>query len=171
MKTQSRLSDLTNCNRYTDNFSQSTSSDTRKKAGVYAFSSVLFIVPSQSRSKFLYSLQEGTSMTSSASFKNVEEDVLEEESDGALEEVNSHIKSVFEILKSETIKVRKEMKAFDTMAKKLKHVHFSKTLKLNVGGQLFSTSLETMRKDPGKSAPCISCMRASIFEVNVNFFK
>ena len=99
-------------------------------------------------------------MTSSASSKNVEEDVLEEESDGALEEVNSHIKSVFEILKSETIKVRKEMKAFDTMAKKLKHVHFSKTLKLNVGGQLFSTSLETMRKDPGKSAPCMSCMRA-----------
>ena len=88
-------------------------------------------------------------MTSSASSKN-EEDVLEEESDGALEEVNSHIKSVFEILKSETIKVRKEMKSFDTMAKKLKHVHFSKTLKLNVGGQFFSTSLETMKKDPGK---------------------
>ena len=101
-------------------------------------------------------------MTSSASSKNVEEDVLEEESDGALEEVNSHIKSVFEILKSETIKVRKEMKAFDTMAKKLKHVHFSKTLKLNVGGQLFSTSLETMRKDPGKSSRSMHVLHACI---------
>ena len=101
---------------------------------IYAFRSVLFIVPSQSRSNFLDSLQDEITMTSSASSKNVEEDVLEEESDGALEEVNNHIKSVFEILKSETIKVRKEMKAFDTMAKKLKHVHFSKTLKLNVGG-------------------------------------
>ena len=120
------------------------------------------MVSSQPRSKFLYSLQEGISMTSSASSKNVEEDVLEEESDGALEEVNSHIKSVFEILKSETIKVRKEMKAFDTMAKKLKHVHFSKTLKLNVGGQLFSTSLETMRKDPGKSARSIHVFLKSI---------
>ena len=91
-------------------------------------------------------------MTSSASPKNVEKDVSENESDGALEEVNSHIKAVFEILNSETTKARKEMKSFDTMAKKLKHVHFSKTLKLNVGGQLFSTSLDTMKKDPGKSA-------------------
>ena len=131
-------------------------------------SSLLFIVPSQSKSKFLDSLQERITMTSSASSKNVEEDVLEQESDGALEEVNSHIKSVFEILKSETIKVRKEMKAFDTMAKKLKHVHFSKTLKLNVGGQLFSTSLETMRKDPGKSAPCMSLyVRPSFKSINL----
>ena len=71
------------------------------------------------------------------------------ESDGALEEVNSHIKEVFDILKRETLKVRKEMQAFDKVAKKLEHVHFAKTLKLNVGGQLFSTSLETMKKDPG----------------------
>jgi len=35
------------------------------------------------------------------------------------------------------------------VAKKLKHIHFTKTLKLNVGGQIFSTSLETMKKDPG----------------------
>ena len=91
-------------------------------------------------------------MTSTASPKNVEKDVSENESCGALEEVNSHIKAVFEILNSETTKARKEIKAFDTMAKKLKHVHFSKTLKLNVGGQLFSTSLDTMKKDPGKSA-------------------
>ena len=118
----------------------------------------------------LWVLLEGLTRTSSASPRNMEEDIPENESGGALEEVNSHIKAVFEILNSETIKVRKEMKSFDTMAKKLKHVHFSKTLKLNVGGQLFSTSLETMKKDPGKSAPCISCMRASIFEVN-NFFK
>ena len=69
---------------------------------------------------------------------------------GALQEVNSHVKEVFAILKRETVKVRKEMEAFDAVAKKLKHVHFSKTLKLNVGGQLFSTSLETMKKDPGK---------------------
>ena len=99
-------------------------------------------------------------MTSSASPKNVEKDVSENESDRALEEVNSHIKAVFEILNSETTKARKEMKAFDTMAKKLKHVHFSKTLNLNVGGQLFSTSLDTMKKDPGKSAVQSSLSRS-----------
>jgi len=70
-------------------------------------------------------------------------------SDGALEEATSHVKSVFDILELETLKVRKEMEAFDAVAKKLKHVHFTKTLKLNVGGQFFCTSLETMKKDPG----------------------
>ena len=85
----------------------------------------------------------------SSSSRKPEEKEAASESDEALEEVNSHIKEVFDILKRETLKVRKERETFDTLAKKLKHVHFSKTLKLNVGGQLFSTSLETMKKDPG----------------------
>ena len=84
-----------------------------------------------------------------ASSRNEKEEEISSQSEEALEEVNSHIKEVFDILKREALKVRKEMEAFDTMAKKLKHVHFSKTLKLNVGGQLFSTSLATMKKDPG----------------------
>jgi len=63
--------------------------------------------------------------------------------------VNNYIKEVFEILKHETTKVRKERDAFDEVAKKLEHVHFSKLVKLNVGGHLFSTSLETVNKDPG----------------------
>ena len=88
----------------------------------------------------------------SLSTKKAEEEVISQ-SDGALEEVNSHIKDVFDILKRETLKVRKEREAFDVVAKKLKHVHFTKTLKLNVGGQLFSTSLETMKKDPGIYTP------------------
>ena len=72
------------------------------------------------------------------------------EDDAALEEVNTHISEAFSILKNETRKLRKERECFETMAKKLEHVHFSKTLKLNVGGQQFTTSLETMKKDPGK---------------------
>lgn len=92
--------------------------------------------------------------SASSSSKSAEEDVSASSSE-ALEEVNGHIKDVFEILKRETMKVRKEMEAFDSVAKKLKHVHFSKTLKLNVGGQLFSTSLETMKKDPGNIFYCI----------------
>ena len=90
-----------------------------------------------------------TQVNMSASSRDEKEEEIVSQSEEALEEVNSHIKEVFDILKRETLKVRKEMETFDTMAKKLKHVHFSKTLKLNVGGQLFSTSLETMKKDPG----------------------
>ena len=71
------------------------------------------------------------------------------QSDEALEEVNSHIKEAFEIMKRETKKVRMEREALDEAAKKLEHVHFSTMLKLNVGGHLFSTSLSTLNKDPG----------------------
>ena len=70
-------------------------------------------------------------------------------SDEALEEVNKHMKEAFDILKRETNNLRKERKAFDEVAKKLKHVHFSEMLKLNVGGHIFATSLATMNKDPG----------------------
>ena len=89
-----------------------------------------------------------------SSSRNPEEEVAPL-SDGGLEEANSHIKEVFVILDREMMKVRKGMEAFDAVAKKFKHVHFSKTLKLNVGGQLFSTSLETMKKDPGICSPML----------------
>ena len=69
--------------------------------------------------------------------------------EGELAEVNSLVKKIFDILNRETSRVRKEKEAFDDVAKKLEHVHFAKTLKLNIGGQLFTTSLETMKKDPG----------------------
>ena len=36
-----------------------------------------------------------------------------------------------------------------SQAKKIKCAHFAKTIKLNVGGQYFTTSLETLTKDPG----------------------
>ena len=69
--------------------------------------------------------------------------------DVAPDEVNRHITDAFSILRREISKVRKEKEAFEEVAKKLEHVHFSTMLKLNVGGHLFSTSLETMNKDPG----------------------
>ena len=43
---------------------------------------------------------------------------------------------------------RQEQEAFDAMSKKLKHVHFSSTVKLNVGGHTFPTSVQTLTKDP-----------------------
>ena len=86
-------------------------------------------------------------MSSSPTLQNVEDSP----SDGAFEELYKHIDDVHDILKRETNKLRKEKEAFDEMAKKLEHVHFSKMLKLNVGGHMFTTSLETMTRDPGKA--------------------
>ena len=83
-------------------------------------------------------------MSSSPKLENVEDSP----GDGAFEELHKHINDVHDILKRETNKLRKEKEAFDEMARKLEHVHFSKMLKLNVGGHMFTTSLETMTKDP-----------------------
>ena len=87
------------------------------------------------------------SSTSRSSKESKEE--VPSQYDQAIDEVQNHIKGVFDILKRETNNLRQEREAFDEVAKKLEHVHFSKTLKLNVGGQLFSTCLETMKRDPG----------------------
>ncbi|KAL9951567.1 hypothetical protein ACROYT_G044251 [Oculina patagonica] len=77
------------------------------------------------------------------------EEQIDSESSEELEDVNKRVKEVFDILNRQTNRVRKEMAALDEAAKKLEHVHFSKMVKLNVGGHLFSTSLETLTKDPG----------------------
>ena len=42
-----------------------------------------------------------------------------------------------------------EKESFKSMAKKLEHVHLASTIKLNVGGQYFTTSLQTLTKDKG----------------------
>ena len=42
-----------------------------------------------------------------------------------------------------------EKESFESMAKKLEHFHHASTIKLNVGGQYFTTSLQTLTKDTG----------------------
>ena len=42
-----------------------------------------------------------------------------------------------------------EKESFESMARKLEHVHLASTIKLNVGGQYFTTSLQTLTKDKG----------------------
>ena len=69
--------------------------------------------------------------------------------EGEFAEVIRLIKKIYDILNRETFRVHKEKEAFNDVAKKLEHVHFAGTLKLNIGGQLFTTSLATVRKDPG----------------------
>ena len=65
-----------------------------------------------------------------------------------LPDVEYHIKEAFKIPQDETTRLRQEQEAFDAMSKKLEHVHFSSTVKFNVGGHTFTTSVQTLTKDP-----------------------
>ena len=67
----------------------------------------------------------------------------------ALEEALGFMKKAYNIMRKEAEDVRKEKEAFESVAKKLEHVHFSSTVELNVGGQHFTTSLQTLTKDTG----------------------
>ena len=70
------------------------------------------------------------------------------QSSRSLAEAEHYIKEAFEILKEETSRLRQEQESIDAMSKKLDQVHFSSTVKLNVGGQHFTTSVQTLTKDP-----------------------
>ena len=65
-----------------------------------------------------------------------------------LEDAEKFFKDACEIFQREAAKLRQEREAIDDMSKKLDHVHFSSTVKLNVGGHHFTTSLQTLTKDP-----------------------
>ena len=66
----------------------------------------------------------------------------------SLAEAERHIQEAVEILREETSRLRQEQESIDAMSKKLDQVHFSSTIKLNVGGQHFATSVQTLTKDP-----------------------
>ena len=77
-------------------------------------------------------------------------------------EAEHHIKEAFEILREETSRLRQEQESIDAMSKKLDQVHFSSTVNLNVGGQHFTTSLQTLTKDPNSM---LAAMFSSKFEM------
>ena len=68
--------------------------------------------------------------------------------DQGLADAENHFKEACEIFQREAVRLRQEQEAIDSMSKKLEHVHFSSTIKLNVGGHLFTTSVQTLTKDP-----------------------
>ena len=80
---------------------------------------------------------------------SVEEEKVDTPSYEALEEALDFMKKAYDIMKQQAVDVRKEKEAFESVAKKLEHVHFASTIKLNVGGQQFTTSLQTLTKDTG----------------------
>ena len=65
-----------------------------------------------------------------------------------LTDAENHIREACEMLQREATRLRQEQETIDSMSKKLEHVHFSSTVKLNVGGHHFTTSVQTLTKDP-----------------------
>ncbi|XP_068727105.1 uncharacterized protein [Montipora capricornis] len=53
-----------------------------------------------------------------------------------------------ELLKKDLDNVKQEKSAFLELTKTLNEVHFGSKVKLNVGGKIYSTTLDTLRKDP-----------------------
>ena len=80
---------------------------------------------------------------------SIAEEKIDTPSSEVLEEAVGLIKRAFDLMKQQAVDVRKEKEAFDSVAKKLENVHFASTIKLNVGGQHFTTSLQTLTKDTG----------------------
>ena len=73
---------------------------------------------------------------------SVEEKKDDTPSQEELQEALDLMKKAYDIMKKQALDVRKEKEAFDSVAKKLKHVHFASVLKLNVGGTEFTTSIQ-----------------------------
>ena len=66
----------------------------------------------------------------------------------ALIDAENYIKKGCEIIQREVSRVCHEQESIDAMSKKLDQFHFSSIVKLNVGGQHFTTSVQTLKKDP-----------------------
>ena len=76
------------------------------------------------------------------------ENFEDQQRDEDLVDAENYIKKACEILNRKANRVRQEQESIDAMSKKLDQVHFSSTVKLNVGGKHFITSVQTLRKDP-----------------------
>ena len=76
------------------------------------------------------------------------ENLKDQQRDQDLVDAENRIKEACEILNRKANSLRQQQESIDAISKKLDQVHFSSTVKLNVGGQYFATSVQTLRKDP-----------------------
>ena len=77
-----------------------------------------------------------------------EQNIERQQRSQALIDAAKYFKEACEIFQREATRLREEQESIDAMSKKLDQVHFSSTVKLNVGGQHFTTSVQTLTKDP-----------------------
>ena len=77
-----------------------------------------------------------------------EQNIEHQQRNQAFTDAAKYFREACEIFQREATRVREEQESIDAMSKKLDQVHFSSTVKLNVGGQHFTTSVQTLTKDP-----------------------
>lgn len=65
-----------------------------------------------------------------------------------LADVEKQIKAVCKLLQRQASRLHEEQKSFDAMTKKMESMAFSSAVKLNVGGHHFTTTIQTLTKDP-----------------------
>ncbi|XP_020609479.1 uncharacterized protein LOC110048052 isoform X3 [Orbicella faveolata] len=70
-----------------------------------------------------------------------------------------------ELLKQDLNNARQEKSAIEEITKTLNAVHFASTIKLNVGGKIYETTLDTLRKDPDSM---LCAMFSGRFELKAN---
>ena len=81
-----------------------------------------------------------------------------------LEDTDNQIRETCKVLQRQATSLRHEQnsKAIDAMSKKVEHFHLSSIVNLNVGGRRFTTSLQTLTKDPDSM---LAAMFSRKFEV------
>ena len=77
-----------------------------------------------------------------------EQNIEHQQRSQALTDAAKYFKEACEIFQREATRLREEQESIGAKSKKLDQVHFSSTIKLNVGGQHFTTSVQTLTKDP-----------------------
>jgi len=70
-----------------------------------------------------------------------------------------------ELLKQDLNNARQEKSAIEEITKTLNEVHFPSSIKLNVGGKIYETTLHTLRKDPDSM---LCAMFSGRFELTAN---
>ena len=65
-----------------------------------------------------------------------------------LADVEKQIEAVCNQLKRQASRLREEQRAFDSMSKRMESMQLSTKVNLNVGGQHFTTTVQTLTRDP-----------------------
>ena len=70
-----------------------------------------------------------------------------------------------DLLKQDFDNARQEKSAIEEITKTLNQVHFASNVRLNVGGKMYKTTLDTLRKDPDSM---LSAMFSGRFELKAD---
>ena len=68
-------------------------------------------------------------------------------------------------MEQDLVNVGQEKTAIEKTTKTLNQVHFASTIKLNVGGKIYKTTLDTLRRDPDSM---LCAMFSGRFELKAN---